>query len=345
MQVFVKMSQPLGWQAVEVDPYDTLQAVREKLTVKVGLPLPWDKMKVKKFVQGFLKDGVPLVEQGLFHGSQLELAPILGGGGGDGGSTGAESRDCYLEMYKTKKPAKVDENEENFARWSSCQLTGEPLDPPCVCDELGSLFNKEPIVKGLIQKSLPPHLEHVTSLKHLVDLKLTKNASSTRKSTQPETGASYRDSKEALFQCPVTGLGMNGKFGFSAFRKTGHVVSQKGLKEFPQVVEELVGSKWEDDDVIMINPKQEEVEILKDRMMKRRATKGKKSKKRDQRAVNEQAAQENAPPQKKPRATEFAPAMASMDVYASIFNSSRKMVTEGETYLCRSTAARGHSMS
>ena len=66
---------------------------------------------------------------------------------------------------------------------------------------------------------------------------------------------------------------MNGKFGFSAFRKTGHVMSQKGLKEFPEVVEELVGSKWEDEDLIMINGKQEEVDILKERMMKRRARK------------------------------------------------------------------------
>lgn len=31
----------------------------------------------------------------------------LRGGGGDGGSTGAESRECYLEMYLEKKPDKV----------------------------------------------------------------------------------------------------------------------------------------------------------------------------------------------------------------------------------------------
>jgi hypothetical protein len=31
----------------------------------------------------------------------------LRGGGGDGGSTGAESRSSYLEMYKTKKDVKV----------------------------------------------------------------------------------------------------------------------------------------------------------------------------------------------------------------------------------------------
>ena len=42
----------------------------------------------------------------------LALHPRLHGGGGDGGATGAESRDCYLKMYAEKKPDKVDPNEQ-----------------------------------------------------------------------------------------------------------------------------------------------------------------------------------------------------------------------------------------
>ncbi|KAJ4829229.1 hypothetical protein Tsubulata_024768 [Turnera subulata] len=38
--------------------------------------------------------------------STLVLRPRLLGGGGDGGATGAESRDCYLNMYAVKKPDK-----------------------------------------------------------------------------------------------------------------------------------------------------------------------------------------------------------------------------------------------
>lgn len=37
----------------------------------------------------------------------LELLPRLRAGGGDGGSTGAESRSSYLEMYAGKKKDKV----------------------------------------------------------------------------------------------------------------------------------------------------------------------------------------------------------------------------------------------
>lgn len=41
----------------------------------------------------------------------------------------------------------VNPEEERLARWTSCQLSGMPLQPPCVCDELGSLFNKEPVLQ------------------------------------------------------------------------------------------------------------------------------------------------------------------------------------------------------
>ena len=44
---------------------------------------------------------------GVRDGSSLQLLPRLRGGGGDGGSTGAESRSSFLEMYARKKPAKA----------------------------------------------------------------------------------------------------------------------------------------------------------------------------------------------------------------------------------------------
>jgi hypothetical protein len=77
----------------------------------------------------------------------LELLPRLRGGGGDGGSTGAESRSSYLEMYAGKKKDKADPEEERLARWTTCQLSGMPLQPPCVADDLGSLFNKDAVLQ------------------------------------------------------------------------------------------------------------------------------------------------------------------------------------------------------
>jgi len=48
-----------------------------------------------------------LAAAGLREGGTLDLHLRLRGGGGDGGSTGAESRSSFLEMYARKKTAKV----------------------------------------------------------------------------------------------------------------------------------------------------------------------------------------------------------------------------------------------
>ena len=48
-----------------------------------------------------------LQELPLREGSTVHVTAKLVGGGGDGGSTGAESRDAFLEMYKIPKADKV----------------------------------------------------------------------------------------------------------------------------------------------------------------------------------------------------------------------------------------------
>ena len=40
--------------------------------------------------------------------------------------------------------------EEKLARWTQCQLSGEPLQQPVVADQLGFLFNKDAIIQVAI---------------------------------------------------------------------------------------------------------------------------------------------------------------------------------------------------
>jgi hypothetical protein len=47
-----------------------------------------------------LADSATLEAAGVRDGASLCAKLRLRGGGGDGGSTGAESRSCYLEMYQ-----------------------------------------------------------------------------------------------------------------------------------------------------------------------------------------------------------------------------------------------------
>ena len=49
-----------------------------------------------------------------------------------------------------------------MAKWTRCQLSGQPLNPPCVSDELGHLFNKDAIVNALMEKTVPPALAHIS---------------------------------------------------------------------------------------------------------------------------------------------------------------------------------------
>lgn len=117
----------------------------------------------------------PLAGQGVRPLSLLTVTGRLAGGGGDGGSTGAECRTAYLEMYKRKTVGALDAAQEALARWTRCSLSGEPLSEPVVADELGSLYNKEAVVRGLVEQladgpKLPPHL----TLKTIIDLKLAR---------------------------------------------------------------------------------------------------------------------------------------------------------------------------
>lgn len=208
----------------------------------------------------------------------LELLPRLRGGGGDGGSTGAESRSCYLEMYAGKKRDKVNPEEERLARWTTCQLSGMPLHPPCVADELGSLFNKDAVLQALVTKSMPKPLGHISSLKHLIELKLEAAAGS---------GGGQGGEDGARFACPISGQAFNGKYKFVIFRKSGHVLSERALKEVPAVVEEMVGGKWEASDLLPVNPSGEELQQMREALLLKRTAEraAKKEKKKDKAAA------------------------------------------------------------
>jgi hypothetical protein len=219
---------------------------------------------------------VTLREAGVAAGTVLTVHSRLRGGGGDGGSTGAESRSCYLEMYAGKKAGRVNPLEAKLAKWTRCHLSGELLQQPVVADELGSLYNKDAVVQALLTRSLPASLSHISSLKHLINLKLTPNSSATGQSKAASQG-NFQPGNEAHFACPVTGLEFNGRFPFVVLRKSGLVVSEKALKMARAAVEEMAGGPWQPEDVLPINGTAEQIEEFRGAMLaKRAAAKAKK---------------------------------------------------------------------
>jgi hypothetical protein len=160
-----------------------------------------------------------------------------------------------------KKPDKVNPAEELLARWTRCHISGEPLAEPCVVDELGSLFNKEALVHALLNRTLPAALAHISGLKQLPTLRLEP---------LPRAGGGKAGAASAAaWQCPITGLEMNGRARFVVHRPTGRALAERALKEAPAAVEELLGGPWAADDLIVVNPLGDELFEIRERLAAR----------------------------------------------------------------------------
>ncbi|GAX81855.1 hypothetical protein CEUSTIGMA_g9283.t1 [Chlamydomonas eustigma] len=288
MQIFVRCGVPARTVALHCYGDETFLDLKRKLfssneslgsTSEMRLLYGGRQLQDEEFVSS---------KSDLEHGSTLQLSYRLLGGGGDGGSTGAESRSCYLEMYLGKKVEKVNPAEGLYAKWTRCHLTGEPLSPPVCVDELGNVFNKDAIVHALLHKSMPPPLAYITSLKHITPLNLHPNPSrinngsamtSSSSSTALALKGSSGPSNESQFCCPVSGVEFNGRYKFVVFKSTGHVVSDKALKDAPDVVKELVGvTSWTASDLLPINPDEETLDRLREAVAARMASDREKKK-------------------------------------------------------------------
>ncbi|CAN4113186.1 unnamed protein product [Withania somnifera] len=329
----------------------------------------------------FTFDGRPVNDSTVLYGSGISpfstliLRFRLLGGGGDGGATGAESRDCYLKMYATKKPDKIDPNEIRLSRWLNCALSNESLKHPIVIDKLGNLFNKEVLVEALLKKRVPKQFGYIKGLKDMIPVELAV--------IPGKEDRGLGDGEGAAFQCPITGLEFNGKYKFFALRGCGHVLSAKALKEVKTSVCLVCHKEFVEDDKFLINGSEEEVAVLRERMEEEKAKlkdnkKVKKGRNRDVVVNGEEVV--GAPrlsgmkhgiedkvvgkdmrkvegngkvgitgkievkdvkssasngSVKRFKAVDVAPPNATKEVYASIFTSSRKSDFK-ETYSCRS---------
>lgn len=84
-------------------------------------------------------------------------------------------------------------------------------------------------LQALLNKSMPKPLAHITSLKHLVELKLGDSSGGSGGVAPGSRGGS--GDIPARFACPITGLPFNGKSRFAVLRSSGHVLSERALKE------------------------------------------------------------------------------------------------------------------
>ena len=284
-----------------------------------------------------------------------DLARPLAGGGGDGGSTGAECRSAYLEMYRAARPDALDPAEAARMRVTLCRLSGELLAAPIVVDDLGRLYNKDAVVRALLAAkggggggddrkaaTLPPHL---SSLKHVTPATLTR-------ADEAEGG---HDLAAPRFVCPITGAPMAGRARFVLLRLGGLVVAERALTAAPDAVREAVGGQWEAPPLLLNPAGEEEVAARAALLASRAGEAARKAAKRGggkrRGTAGEEGAGDGAGGKKKAasgvetaaeaasraarlRATlALAPEGADKAVYASLFTSNKAPVKE--TFACR----------
>lgn len=179
--------------------------------------------------------------------------------GGDGGCMAYRT-----ELVRTKKKKeRLARDVQNAARWRYCALSQQPLQDPIVACPLGRLFNKEALIRAMIDKTISQieNAKHITSIKDVKELKLTKNPDIERLAgSSTEKSDVYHDPNVSQFICPVVGLGMNGKYRFCVIWSCGCVMSERSLREIKSEVCQKCGEKYDEKDILVLYGTDEEVE-------------------------------------------------------------------------------------
>ncbi|KAI9019776.1 Rtf2 RING-finger-domain-containing protein [Hyaloraphidium curvatum] len=198
-----------------------------------------------------------------------------------------------IELVKlAKKPEQKDAGLERGQRWFFCALSKEPLAPPVVADDLGRLYNKEAVLRLLIDRKAFGDAEavakHIESLKDVTQLQLTENPSP---ASAPAILSSTKNDAVHVprFICPVSMREMNGRLRFSHL-PCGHAFSEQALRELGGHQCAECGAEFAEEDVVPINSeKEEEVERLKERMARRKAKRAEEEAERKARRKAEKA--------------------------------------------------------
>jgi len=284
--------------------------------------------------------------------------------GADGGSIPTRA-----DLVKPKKKEeKADPFELARIRWTLCQLSKDPLKPPVVTDQLGLLYNKEVLIKHLLDKDIPKAFKHIRSLKDVMDVNFKANPRYNPKNEIDSKHLNITDwATEAPFICPITNLEVGVNHKFSMLKTCGCAFSERALKECPSECCLVCNKPYTSADIFPLNPAMEEEEIhtLKEALKeKMEAEKKLRKEAKMEQAVNEgldgkekkrKKEQQTGVDQKKVKKVSGAvdlsllskstekkqanvPANATPSVYASLFTSSIKEPQIKESFLCRNVS-------
>uniref|UniRef100_A0A914E8C7 Replication termination factor 2 n=1 Tax=Acrobeloides nanus TaxID=290746 RepID=A0A914E8C7_9BILA len=189
--------------------------------------------------------------------------------GADGGTI---PKRCEL-VRKKKKQERLDPNFEYAAKYSTCQLSHQPLKKPIVACKLGRLYNKTAILEAKLDKSLSANeiSKHIKTLNDVKELNLTENKA--YKGDGPDKGDAYKDFNDTPYICPITALGLNGIHPFLVNWTCGCVFSEKAMQELKSTTCYGCGGELKTENLITLYPNEELLKVYEKRIVDERAQK------------------------------------------------------------------------
>lgn len=172
-------------------------------------------------------------------------------------------------VKQKKKEEKKERHAQAKAKASLCAISKEPLRKPIVVCKLGLLYNKEDVIKRLLEKSIPNAFRHIKKLKDVKEAKV-------------ETKDSNESQESIHIVCPLTQRDFNGFHKFVIVWGCGCVLSEEAAKELKMTDKCLVcGESIENkSDIVSLHQSVEEQEYyLKTLDVKNKEINEKKSKK------------------------------------------------------------------
>lgn len=197
--------------------------------------------------------------------------------GCDGGTV-TNRRDLIVKTHSETAAHPTAETDATSSQWTMCSLSSEPLREPIVCDAVGRLYNKETVLRAILERRLPKEKAAYLSLKTLIPVLFSSNTDcpsggSSSSSSEGSSSSGLFARRLFPYMCPVSMQPIGLKNGrFVLVRKCSHVFSEKCLKELSLKSCPVCGSEWndDDDDLLILNGTDDEVKILKEKFLSRR---------------------------------------------------------------------------
>jgi hypothetical protein len=171
----------------------------------------------------------------------------------------------YSKFEKRAQP--VDKVDAEQPKWETCAITREPLGKHIVCDEVGTLFNKESVLQKLLDRTLHenPAYSHIR-LRDLIEIHPTDNPAYLQHASVG--GETQRVSR---FICPISTLEIDFRHKFSALRTCGCVLAETVLAQVNSPTCISCGKPFSPADVIRLNPRDDERDAIVRRLQEKRA--------------------------------------------------------------------------